>query len=112
MFGFIKTIIVGHAQRSSWGRAVTRIEPNGNIVDVLPKEYMATGFKVLRPRTLADYDICRRTVISESWRSNTFRYNYAGGRSLIPTLERALLELGTPQRHRRLPVLATSPVRR
>ena len=56
---------------------------------------MRTGCLTLRPRTKADYNKKRRTVIVELARVNVLKWNYPlrGADNMLPTLENTLLEL-------------------
>lgn len=96
-FGFIMSPFSRHYAAYSFGRAVVVEDKHGNVLrDVKAGEIMRTGCTRLLPKNMEDdYDIERRTVIVESWRSNSLRGNYAGGSSLILMLEACVQSLAT-----------------
>ncbi len=93
-FGFTVTPFSNYPTSFSFGRGVTQRLADGTTRDIKPGEAMKTGWKVLFPTNIfKDYDLCRRTVIVESWRANVFRYQYPGGQRLLKILESAILGL-------------------
>jgi hypothetical protein len=93
-FGFRLTIFAGHLQSYSIGRAVRRLDANGeaNGEFIQPGAKMSTGCK---PgfKTMADYDYTLTTIVFESWKVNAFRLDYPVGPNLLPLLETYILAL-------------------
>jgi len=87
------TLGAGHPWVFSFGRAVVREFRDGTTFTIKPGDYMKSGWTSLLPTKKEDYDIERCTVIAESWRANSFRFDYPGGEDLIPRLEKCILGL-------------------
>jgi hypothetical protein len=94
IFGFTMSAYCGHTTNYSIGRGVRQQLKDGGTRLIKPGEPMKTGCKVLLPADIfTDYDITRRTVIVESWKANSLRFNYPVSDCLIPLLEQAVLDL-------------------
>lgn len=92
IFGFILSPHQRSFAMYSFGRGIAIYDENGKLIrPIKAGEMMRTGCTSLLPRDMhKEYDITRRTVIIESWRANSLRFNYSGGLSLIPLLEKCV----------------------
>jgi hypothetical protein len=92
IFGYTMTWAIGHPCVFSIGRAVSVNDEGGtHIRDVQPGETMLTGFSSSFPTDIdLEYDFTRCTIIIESWRANSLRYNFLGGRELIDRLKQSV----------------------
>jgi hypothetical protein len=88
IFGMEFTLFANHLQSLSVGRGVWYLDAQGQPTDrpIRPGAPMATGWPSGFSKA-ADYDPTRCTIVVESWKANTYRYNYPVGPELIPMLE-------------------------
>jgi hypothetical protein len=93
IFGFIMSPYSGHLANYSIGRGVKQQHADGSTTFIKPGAHMQSGWKVLSPSSIHDYDITRRTIIIESWKANTLRFDWPVSSALIPTLEAAVLDI-------------------
>lgn len=91
IFGYIMTWVTGHPCVYSIGRAVAVYDEDGVYIrEVQPGDTMLTGFSSSFPTNIEEYDFTRCTILIESWRANSLRYNYLGGRGLIEHLKQTV----------------------
>ena len=80
MFGFVMVPLSGHLQSYSFGRARFVVNRSGERQrEVRPREMMRSGWVTLSPSPTTieqDYDYTRRTVVVESWKANTARFDF------------------------------------
>ncbi|KXT10478.1 hypothetical protein AC579_8887 [Pseudocercospora musae] len=79
LFGFKKTRRVGYLATASKGRGFEQTLEDGTIRDILPKEWMRTGWTKLHPTSLLDFDLHLLSIIDESVAANHMRWNYPPG---------------------------------
>jgi hypothetical protein len=94
IFGCRFTIFQNHLQSYSIGPAVYRLDSQGNQTDefILPGSEMRTGCKP-GMKSMTEYRYANRTVIMESWKANSLRWDYAVGPDLLPLLQQYVLAL-------------------
>lgn len=79
---------------ASKGRAIFQYMKDGDPRPVRPGAHMRSGWKVLHPTSLDDYDPYTCTIVTESARANQFRWNYrTHPDTLIPDLRQILADL-------------------
>jgi hypothetical protein len=94
IFGFRMTPFCGHITNYSFGRGVSQKREDGSIHYIKPGAPMQTGFTMLAPTDIhKHYNIMQRTVVVESWKANSFRFDYPESKVLIGVLETAVLDL-------------------
>jgi hypothetical protein len=100
LFGFRLTWVVGHIQCSSVGRGMYRYDRNGR-----PTEFIQAGAQMMTgcivPSStdsnlmvditdMDEYDYTRRTIVIESWKANSVRFNYSSDSAMLRVIRRAI----------------------